>query len=190
MADAYIGEIRIFPYRYAPSGWLECNGQVLSVRDYQPLYAVIRNIYGGTPGTNFMLPNLLGRVPVGMGQGPGLSLYNLGQQTGSMSVQITTATMPAHTHTVSSRLGKNDTTRQGNAVFLSDPTDVNLGVPMSRPDSTQNYQLYSGFTSQPAAYMAQTALSQTGGSITHANQQSYLAFRFCICIDGIFPVSE
>ena len=83
MAEAYWGEIRMFAGDYAPRGWLLCNGQLLQIQQYQPLYAIIGNRYGGDGRTTFGLPDLRGRVPVGMGQGAGLAPYNLGQSGGA-----------------------------------------------------------------------------------------------------------
>jgi microcystin-dependent protein len=70
--EEYIGIIKIFAGKYAPVGWLFCMGQTLSVQQYQALYSIIGNTYGGTPGVNFALPDLRGRIVVGQGDGPGL----------------------------------------------------------------------------------------------------------------------
>ncbi|MCW5850233.1 MAG: tail fiber protein [Anaerolineae bacterium] len=83
MAEAYFGEIRMFAGDYAPEGWLLCNGQLLQIQQYQALFAVIGLRYGGDGRTTFGLPDLRGRVPVGMGQGQGLMSYPLGQSGGA-----------------------------------------------------------------------------------------------------------
>jgi microcystin-dependent protein len=70
--DEYIGTIKLFAGNYAPHGWMHCMGQILPIQQYQALYAVIGNTYGGNPGINFMLPDLRGRVVAGFGEGRGL----------------------------------------------------------------------------------------------------------------------
>lgn len=195
MADGYIGEIRIFPYTYAPEGWLECNGQVLSVQEYQGLYGVIGNIYGGNVSNNtFALPNLQGYVPVGAGQGQGLSQYTFSYKYGTVAETISEAKMPSHSHTITVKFGKNDPSGEGNAVFLSDPVNADWNIPMTRANSTANYSGVKGFsTAAPGnVYLAPATLAMTGGSngaaLNHENRQPFLALRFCICWSGIFPV--
>lgn len=192
MADSYIGEVRIFPYQFVPEGWLECNGQVVPVQPYQALYAVIGNLYGGSAPSTFGLPNLTGRVPVGVGQGPGTSLYNLGAKYGAASVQIPAVGLPAHTHTATLRMGKDDPAQQGNAVFLSDPTGADWQIPMSRSSSSVSYAMFASFAAPSSSYLAPQTLGASGGvsgtTAVHANEQPFLAFRFCICTLGIFPI--
>lgn len=72
MEEAYIGTIKLFAGNYAPRGWMHCMGQILPIQQYQALYAVIGNTYGGNPGLNFKIPDLQGRVIAGAGNGPGL----------------------------------------------------------------------------------------------------------------------
>lgn len=87
--EGYVGEIRMFAGNYAPQGWLLCNGQVLNIADYQVLFAVIWNSFGGNGQTNFALPDLRGRFPIGAGTGTGLTTRYLGEKGGSE-----TATFP------------------------------------------------------------------------------------------------
>ncbi len=71
--DPFLGEIRLFPYTFAPRGWAFCNGQILSVSQNTALFALIGTFYGGDGRTTFALPDLRGRVAVSSGQGPGLA---------------------------------------------------------------------------------------------------------------------
>lgn len=107
MAEAYVGEIRLLAFNYAPEGWLLCQGQQLDVSQYQALFALIGNTYGGDGVTTFNLPDLRGRVPVQCGQGP-LSNYAWAQSGGTSTTVINTSTsftlssinqLPAHSHT-------------------------------------------------------------------------------------------
>ena len=106
MSEAFIGEIRAFPHTFATQDWLECNGQMVAVQQYQALYAVIGQTYGGSGNTTFALPNLAGCAAVGMGQGPSLSAYTLGRPpAGATAVTLTPAELPNHRHTLTAKLG-------------------------------------------------------------------------------------
>ncbi len=83
MSQPFVGEIRLFPYNFAPLGWLDCNGQTLQISEYETLYALIGTTYGGDGAVTFMLPNLSGRVPIHQGTGPGLGTYVMGQAAGT-----------------------------------------------------------------------------------------------------------
>lgn len=83
--DPFIGEIGIFAFNFAPRYWALCNGQLLPINTYQALFALLGTTYGGNGQTNFALPNLQSRVPIHFGQGPGLSIYGLGQTGGTES---------------------------------------------------------------------------------------------------------
>ena len=93
MTQPYVGEIRMFGGNFAPSSWAFCNGQTLAISQYQVLFTLIGTTYGGNGTTTFNLPNLQGQLAVGMGQGPGLSNYPIGQTGGVESVTLTTANM-------------------------------------------------------------------------------------------------
>jgi microcystin-dependent protein len=97
--DPFIGEIRVFAGTYAPDGWFECKGQLLQVSQYQALYAVIGNLYGGSAGTTFALPNLQGRAVVGEGTSSAGTQYVQGKQGGAEQSTIpSSANLPPHTH--------------------------------------------------------------------------------------------
>jgi microcystin-dependent protein len=195
MSDPYVGEIRVFPYLYAPEGWLECNGQVLSINTYMGLYGVIGNIYGGDIQKHtFGLPNLQGDIPLGAGQGPGLYSYTLNYKGGTMTETIDTTMMPAHSHSITVKVGKKDPQR-GNAVFLSDPINADWNIPATRSNSTADYTGVPGFSTKATGkdFLSVQTLGANGGgpkgiTMPHGNQQPFVVFRFCICWNGIFPV--
>ena len=88
MTEPFLGEIRLFPYNFAPRGWAFCNGQILSIAQNTALFSLLGVTYGGNGQTTFALPDLRGRVPVSAGQGPGLSNYILGQTGGTENVTL------------------------------------------------------------------------------------------------------
>ena len=95
--DPFLGEIRIFPFGFAPEGWLPCEGQELQVSQNQALWSLLGNAYGGNAPTTFKLPDLRGRTPMGQGQHNGNS-YAMGNAVGSQTVTLTTDQLPQHTH--------------------------------------------------------------------------------------------
>lgn len=100
MSDPFVGEIRMFAGDYAPEGWALCNGQLLSVSQYQTLFALLGTTYGGDGSSTFALPDMRGRLPVHFGQGTGLTPRTLGASGGSETVALSTAQMPSHGHTM------------------------------------------------------------------------------------------
>jgi microcystin-dependent protein len=93
MSEPFVGEIRMFPYTFAPLDWAYCDGKLLSIAQNQVLYAVIGTTYGGDGVSNFALPNLQGKVPMHAGQGPGLSPRVVSQSGGSYGVALTELNM-------------------------------------------------------------------------------------------------
>src|SRR4051812_11555688 len=98
MADPFVAEIRIFPFNFAPKGWAFCNGQLMPISQNTALFSLLGTTYGGDGKNTFALPNLQGRAPMHPGQGPGLSLHDLGETGGSETVTLLSSEIPAHTH--------------------------------------------------------------------------------------------
>src|SRR5271169_4618990 len=98
MANPFIGQITLFPYNFAPFGWAVCDGQLLPIAQYTAVFSLLGVQFGGNGTSNFALPDLRGRVPMGQGQGPGLSSYVVGSQQGVELVTLTPQTIPAHSH--------------------------------------------------------------------------------------------
>jgi microcystin-dependent protein len=124
MANPFIGEIRMFGGNFAPRQWALCDGQLLSIAQYQALFSLLGTTYGGNGVSTFALPNLQGRLALGYGQGPGLSNYALGQTGGSETVTLTTSTMPGHNHSLLATTNAGDQT---------DPTGHLTGKLASEP---------------------------------------------------------
>jgi microcystin-dependent protein len=170
MAEPFLGEIRMFGFNFAPVNWALCAGQLMSISQNTALFALLGTMYGGDGVTTFALPDLRGRVPLGVGQGPGLSNYNQGQQGGEENHTLITQEMPQHTHQVSASQASDATTPLNN--FLGD-------------DSRNPVNVYN--TTSDGTLMNARMLSVAGGSLPHNNMQPYLCINFCIALQGIFP---
>ena len=175
--EGTIATIMMFAGTFAPKNWVLCNGQTLNIASNTALFSLVGTTYGGNGTTNFGLPNLQGRLAIGAGQGPGLSLYDLGETGGSTSATMTTAQMPAHPHTggaVTIPLTNTvASVEQASNNILATPTADTYATAGTTP--TVNY---GGFSA--------TADIQ-GGSQPFAIEQPYLAMNYVICQFGIFP---
>src|ERR1700724_519067 len=105
MSQPFLGEIRAFPFNFAPKGWAFCAGQIMSISQNTALFSLLGTTYGGNGTSNFALPNLQGLTPMGPGQGPGLSSYVLGESSGSETLTLLTSEMPSHSHPVGCNSG-------------------------------------------------------------------------------------
>ena len=176
MDSAYIGEIRPVAFPFAPVGWALCQGQTMSIAQFNALFAVIGTFYGGDGKSTFKLPNLSGQAAVGTGQGPGLSQYNIGAVTGTETVTLTLNQLPAHLHQLNASLQVQTATAS-----QSDPTGGFLA-------STINPQYSEGPGSGTMAPLAQGTTVPVGGSQPHSNMMPSLTINYIICLQGVFPV--
>src|SRR3979409_537950 len=115
MSDPFVAEIRMFAGNFAPTGWAQCNGQLLPISQNTALFSLLRTTYGGDGKSTFALPNLQGSTPLHQGQGPGLSLRDLGEIGGEQNVTLLQTEMPAHSHGVQATTTNNQTTPVNNA---------------------------------------------------------------------------
>jgi microcystin-dependent protein len=172
MTEPFIGEIRAVGFSFAPQGWALCNGQILPLASNTALFSLLGTTYGGDGKTTFALPNLQGATPVQQGQGPGLSLVELGETGGQASVTLQQSELASHTHgvnVVSGGGGQND------------PTNAYLGSANS--GGVEDLQ-YAPTADAP---MASAALSVAGGGQPHNNLSPYLVVNFIIALQGIYP---
>ena len=172
MTDQFVAEIRVFPFNFAPKGWALCNGQILPISQNTALFSLLGTTYGGDGKSTFALPNLQGMAPMQQGQGPGLSLRDLGETAGEDTVTLIQSEIPVHTHTLK--------------VDTFDPSDL------TAPDPKRVLAQSTGvFAYQPAAVnlgaMAFQGLPPAGGGLPHSNLQPYVTFNYCIALQGIFP---
>ena len=171
MADPFVAEIRIFPFNFAPRGWAWCDGQLLPLSQNTALFSLLGTTYGGNGKSNFALPDLQGRAPMHPGQGPGLSLHDLGETGGSETVTLLTSEMPAHSHII-----------QDHDLDLA---ELNAPAPNRVLGQSANGAIYGAAAN--LVNMNFQALPPAGGDQPHNNLQPYLTFYFCIALQGVFP---
>jgi microcystin-dependent protein len=168
--DPFVAEIRIFPFNFAPRGWAFCDGQLLSISQNTALFSLLGTTYGGDGKSTFALPDLQGAAPMHPGQGPGLSLHDLGEMGGSETVSLLESEIPSHAHTLRASL---------------DDGDLTIPAPTRSLAKAQGQSVYSAPAS--LAMMAPETLAPAGGDQPHNNMQPYLTFYFCIALQGVFP---
>ncbi len=181
--DAFIGEIRLLPYTFAPIDWLPCDGRSLSISSYEALYTLIGTTYGGNGQTTFNLPNLQGRSVVGVGQGAGLSNYILGQTVGAATITLTSAQIAAHNHGMQKRSPATLST----TTLSATPSPSNA---LSRGASVVGGLLKNNFVygaSSDGTTLAPTVIGLAGGGQPHDNSQPNLQLNYCISTSGIYP---
>jgi microcystin-dependent protein len=177
MSNPFVAEIRIFPFNFAPKGWAFCDGQILPLSQNTALFSLLGTTYGGDGKSNFALPNFQGCVPMFYGQGPGLSLYDIGEQSGSETVTLLESEIPAHGHAL------NATTVAGTS---NDPNNNMLADgDWAAQGANGKVQYYT--TVAPQAQLAFNALTPAGSSFPHNNLMPYLTLNFCIALQGVFP---
>jgi microcystin-dependent protein len=175
--EGYISEVRMFAGNFAPGAWNYCDGSLQSIAVYTALFSLIGTTYGGDGQTTFALPDFRGRLPIGTGQGPGLSNYVLGQESGTENVTITTAQMAAHNHAATLSIQIPATTVAGNVPSPGGNILGNLSgaYTSDTPDSAI------------APFPATITLQPVGGNVPFSIMQPYLALNYIICMEGIFP---
>jgi microcystin-dependent protein len=167
MSDQFVAEIRVVPFNFQPKGWAFCNGQLLPISQNTALFSLLGTNFGGDGKSNFGLPNLQGNVAMNFGQGPGLSLYDLGEEGGSETVSLLQSEMPSHRHGF----------QAGSSLAQSTPSGFALG------QGTPIYKT-GNVTTTP---MNQNMPGVAGGSQPHNNMMPYLTLNFIIALQGIFP---
>ena len=168
--DSFIGTIMAVGFNFAPRGWMTCSGQLLSINSNSALFALLGTQYGGDGVNTFGLPDLRGRLSIGMGQGPGLSRRVQGQSMGVENVTLTLAQTPAHTHAFAA----------GGAPSSASPQNL-------VPATSTGLSLYAS-AAAPSAWLAPGTVETVGGAAQpHNNVMPSLAIGFIIALAGIFP---
>ncbi|KGF67333.1 hypothetical protein LL06_23290 [Hoeflea sp. BAL378] len=171
MSEPFLAEIRIFAGNFAPHGWALCDGQIMPISQNTSLFSLIGVIYGGDGRVTMQLPDLQGRAPMHPGQGPGLSLHDLGESAGTPSVTLTTSQIPMHTHAVTAQ-------PQGRTTIAADAAPAG-NIPAA--PSQQAYGTVVNTSFDPRV------VQPAGGNMAHNNMQPYLTLAFIIALQGMYP---
>lgn len=173
MSDPFVGEIKMFGGNFPPNGWALCQGQLIPISENDVLFQLIGTTYGGDGQSTFALPNLASRVPMHMGQGPGITQsYQIGELGGVEQVTLTTQQIPSHTHTAVTASTGQVAAAANN--ILADAQSTQTGA-----------RIYS--TQATNVQMNANTIAPAGGSQPHTNFQPTLAINFIISLFGIYP---
>lgn len=219
--DAFLGTILAWPIEYAPQDWAFCDGRSLNINQYAALYSLIGTQYGGDGKVTFNLPDLRGRVVLGANALSPLTPHALGKTggaevvaatgTGSTSITLTTANLPAHTHTATLSLaGLSGDTKINVSTGVGGQNNATQGATLTgTTGGTQNaasIYLPSGTAQTAPVTLGGVTTTVTGtGSVAIGNTGSgtaipvamnvvtntptmppYMALNFIICLVGIY----
>jgi microcystin-dependent protein len=171
MANPFLAEIRIFPFNFAPKGWAFCDGQILPLSQNTALFSLLGTTYGGDGKSNFALPNMQGNAPMHPGQGPGLSLHDLGETGGSDTVTLLESEIPSHSHGMMAQA----------AIASSQTPGPTVGFARSKGIAPYN-PVTTGLVN-----LSDNAVAPAGGDQPHNNLMPYLTLNFCIALQGVYP---
>lgn len=177
--DPYLGEIRLFAGQYAPVNWAYCNGALISISANNVLFSLLGTTWGGDGVSTFGLPNLSGRLPVGQGQGIGLTPRVLGQTGGLAQVTIVEANLPAHSHTLFANSGPGTTSQVAENVGLAAAAVVPIGTAVR--------YVPANLATTPLAMDMKVVSVAPGGPYPHANVMPGMGLNYIICTTGLYP---
>jgi microcystin-dependent protein len=166
--QAYIGQVLLVGFNFAPVGWALCDGSLLGINQNSALFNLIGTTYGGDGVNTFGLPDLRGRTPISYGQGPGRSNYIVGQMGGAEQVSITAQTYPTHSHSLSGTSSTGGAQTPSQAFLASGQNVYSTETPTSGMNS-----LMCGMS--------------PGSSLPHENRQPFQVCNWIICLDGVYP---
>jgi microcystin-dependent protein len=173
MSDPFIGEIRLLSFGRVPTGWLGCNGQLVSISQFQALFAAIGTTYGGDGSSTFGLPDLRGRVPIAAGTGPGQPPYVLGQAAGQETHTLINNELPPHSHALVSTTNAGTTATPGTSVHIA--------------AASTGKNIYTSPANAPPYDVMAPCVLAAGNNLPHDNSMPSLCCNFCIAFEGIFP---
>ncbi len=173
MADQFLAEIRIVGFNFAPNGWAQCNGQLMSISQNTALFSLLGTYYGGDGKSTFGLPNFQGAAPMGSGAGPGLTPRTQGESGGEYNVSLLTGQMAAHNHPAACA---------STAGTLNTP-----GGNFWADAGGRGAQPAYASTGTSLVSMSPQAIQLAGGNQPHNNLQPLLTLTFVIALQGIYP---
>ena len=173
MSEFFIGKIMMVGFNFAPRQFAQCNGQLLPINQNQALFSLMGTQYGGNGITNFALPDLRSRTPVGYASSVDSAWQptsvQMGQAAGVENVTLLTTNLPAHTHLVNATTAAGTSRNPLDGLFATESTPSIYAAPS---------------TTVP---LNATTIGATGGNQPHSNVQPYATINFCIALSGIFP---
>jgi len=178
--EAYLGSIHMFGGNFAPRGYAFCQGQLMSISQNSALFSLLGTTYGGNGQTNFALPDLRGRAPVGQGPGLGLNPVDIGQMSGAASVTLLTTNMPAHTHATTVTINAAADGRPGSTSPAGSVLDSMAGT-------TNFYAAAPDGRTTMNVGMATAQVAPAGDSLPFSVQNPFIGINFIICTQGVFP---
>jgi microcystin-dependent protein len=186
MASPFLGQIEIFGFNYAPKNWVQCRGQLLSIQQHQALFALLGTSYGGNGVSTFGLPDLQGRVPVGVGQDQQGVQWTVGQIGGSESIALTLGQIAAHDHQVKA---STNTNVSGNNYIPSSSLGLGQTTALDNAPKTISAPAYAVASAVTSNYvpLGGSAISTNGSSQPHENRMPSLVLNACISLAGVFP---
>lgn len=170
MSQPFVGEIKMFGGNFAMRSFAFCDGQLMSISQNEELYTLLGTIYGGDGVNTFALPDLRSRLPIGQGQGPGLTNRPIGSVAGTETVTLLTAQLPVHSHPAACNTAAGDSSSPAGNFWAANSNAA-----------TAQYAVNSN------ASMNSGEGTPTGSSQPHANLMPYLTVNFVIALFGIFP---
>jgi microcystin-dependent protein len=186
--EPFLAEIMVISWNYPPRGWALCNGQILPINQNQALFSLLGTTFGGNGQTNFALPDLRGRVPIGFAAD---DTFVIGEQAGQEAVSLTLNEIPAHAHTATAS-AQNPLVAIAacSGVAADRRTPVNNAIALEPANVTALYGAVAPNAEMRAdavRFGGAAAIGNAGGGQPHNNVQPSLALNFCIALVGIFP---
>lgn len=178
--ECFLAETRLFAGNFAPRNWAYANGQILPIAQNQALFSLLGTTYGGDGRTSFALPDLRGRVPVGPGQGGGLTTRTRGEKFGVETNTLTSANLPSHTHGATTMSTVRATSQRG-----TNPAPA--GNVLGDDGNDVVYQTGAPDVDMNAGAMTSTTTVGVAGGVALTNVQPTGALNYIICTNGIFP---
>jgi microcystin-dependent protein len=177
--EKFLGEIMFVGYNFCPNTTASAEGQLLAISSNTALFSLYGTTFGGDGRTSFGLPDLRGRAPMGLGNGPGLTPRSLGQKGGVEYVTLNVTQMPSHNHLLAVDNDGGDKRRPAND-YLSYST-LTEGLP---PEQVE--KMYATAPT-PNTYLDTGSLTNTGGGQLHENMQPFTVMRYCVVMQGVYP---
>jgi len=172
VTSPFVAQVQIFAFNFSPTGWAFCDGQLLPLSQNTALFSLLGTTYGGDGKSTFALPDIQGNSVMQPGQGPGLSLRDLGEIGGEETVTLLVSEIPAHSHSLN-----------------ASPQPSGTGVPAAQTCLARGFGgspfKQSPFT--PNVTMAPQMIAPAGGGLPHQNMIPYLTLNYCIALQGVFP---